>query len=154
MRRRITPALALAIAAGIALAGCTPDPEPAPSSTPLPSASIGDGDLEDLVEVPDAEPLETAAVDALTAYLDKDANPWFDGLRPHLTDAAAAAYGTVQPANIPPAEIDGDPYARLGTNPELQQVDVPTTIGIYTVNLERENGAGPWLAASFVPPAQ
>jgi len=124
-----------------------------PTSTPAPTASVA-GDEGDLVQLPTAQQtkaLTDTAERALTAYLDRDNPNWFDSLAADLTDTARTAYGTVNIARIPAAEITGEPIPGPGVNDVRRDVRIPTTAGTYRIDLVRAATSKPWRVDLIAP---
>lgn len=160
MQSRLT-ATALVLAATLTLAACSIE-TPAPAPTPTGSAHANEGhDEHELVPsptaTPDAAAASQAAVDALTAYGDRDQSfdTWFSGLKPHLYETAVDEYSTVNPTRIPVFDITGDAAVLELTDSDRYAVlSVPTSIGDYIVELRRDADADPWGATRFQPPTQ
>ncbi|MGI9062439.1 MAG: hypothetical protein ACR2FQ_01260 [Pseudonocardiaceae bacterium] len=62
------------------------------------------------------------------------AQQWTEQLRPYSTDEAVAALLTVDPANVPVAQVTGDPRT-VTTRIGAARVDVPTSAAVVRVNL-------------------
>jgi hypothetical protein len=62
------------------------------------------------------------------------------------------AYGTEDPANIPAAKITGKGEPGPGGHLTRRWVAVPTTVGTYIVQLQREDQESAWHVASFGSP--
>ena len=166
----------------LASLGCTPgDPaassptpasslpsgsEPAPATTPAPAPTAAedvDAAVDDELPEPGADPTwdpaardaaTTTAREAMSAYArpDVDQATWWADLRPLLSDAAAAAYVTVDPARVPARDVTGDPALVDDTSPWLAGVAVPTDAGTYRMLLSRDTADAPWRVERFAPP--
>ena len=140
--------------------------EPAPATTPAPAPAAAedvDAAVDDELPEPGADPTwdpaardaaTTTAREALSAYArpDVDQATWWAGLRPLLSDTAAAAYVTVDPARVPVRAVTGDPTLVDDTSPWLAGVTVPTDVGSYRVLLSRDTADAPWRVERFLPP--
>lgn len=154
MIRKLTlPALALTAALGLAACSASPPAEPVPTST-------GDhhGEHEHtLVPSPTTTPDGTAvaerAVDALTAYGQRDLpyDEWFAQLQPFLDETAVDAYATVNPSRIPAFTIDG-PGETADVTTTHAVVDIATSVGRYTLELRRADAAAEWTVTRIQPP--
>lgn len=121
----------------------------APPSPALTSTSDADSSPD-----PSAAPESVrVAVRALTAYCQPDASQqrWLDGLTPYLTQDAAPAYGTVDPARIPCSAVQGAGRAVDGDAAFTMRVAADTDAGTYTVWLSRRGQGRPWRLDRFVP---
>jgi hypothetical protein len=152
MNRKTPPLAALALAGALTFTGCFQGTPTSTQTTPAVAPTTDENDDAPIVPTTNPDELTVVATEALTAYLDKDSGAWFDTLSPYLTDDAKTAYGTVLPANIPDAEISGEAEAGGGAHVTQRTVTVPTTIGTYTVELERADSESNWLVASFGSP--
>lgn len=154
MIRKLTlPALALAAVVGLAGCSVTPPADPAPTST---SDQHGE-DEHTLVPVPTSTPDRAAvaarAVDALTAYGQRDLpyDEWFAQLQPYLDETAVDAYATVNPSRIPAFTID-EPGETADVTTTHAVVDVTTSIGRYTIELRRADASAEWSVTRIQPP--
>lgn len=134
-----------------------------PTSSTLPSSVNGstpaalptEGALdEEPAPVPgvenDALALATAAVTAFCRpTLDYDM--WIGELYPFLTQEAAVAYETVDPANVPCTTLTGDARVRDGDGTFTIRVLVPTDAGDYSVYVHRTVETGPWAVEQITP---
>jgi len=171
----------IATASTIVLAGCTGQSEPTPTASPTPSSSgITMPDLDQFTTAPSGTPLDeeggattvdpkpappwdaeqraaaiAAAEKALTAFARPDLSSadWWAALSPLLTSQAQQDYQYVDPANIPAHQVTGAGKIVDDSSRYAVSVDVPSNAGTYTIVLTRINGAAPWLAARFTPPA-
>lgn len=177
--RTIVAAAALIVAAAT-LTSCAstagddaaPRPTPSVSSsgpqmpeldqfTPPPAGAIDDdtGEVVTPQPVPEWDQASrTAATGAATAVVtafvrpDQPYEAWWTGLEPLLTPQAAQDYAYVDPANIAPSTITGLAVIVDDTSAYVAGVEVPTTVGPYTVVLSRTDAAGAWLAVQITPP--
>lgn len=154
MIRKLTlPALALAAAVGLAGCSVTPKADPVPTST---SDQHGE-DEHTLVPVPSTTPDRAAvaarAVDALTAYGQRDLpyDQWFAQLQPFLDETAVDAYATVNPSRIPAFTIDGAGETADVTSTHAV-VDIDTSVGRYTLELRRADTSAEWGVTRIQPP--
>jgi hypothetical protein len=155
MIRKLTlPALALTAALGLAACSPTPTAGPAPSST-----ADGRGEHEHTLvpspsTTPDRAAVAARAVDALTAYGQRDLpyEEWFAQLQPFLDETAVDAYATVNPSRIPAFTIDG-PGETADVTTTHAVVDVATSIGRYTLELRRADAAAEWSVTRIQPPS-
>lgn len=155
MIRKLTlPALALTAALGLAACSPTPTAGRAPSST-----ADGRGEHEHTLvpsptTTPDRAAVAARAVDALTAYGQRDLSyeEWFAQLQPFLDETAVDAYATVNPSRIPAFTIDGPGEASDVTTTHAV-VDVATSIGRYTLELRRADAAAEWGVTRIQPPS-
>lgn len=182
MNGRTTVATAVLIAAVATLTSCArtagddadprPTPTPAVSSsgphmpdldqfTPPPAGAIDDdtGEVVTPQPVPEWDPASrAAATDAATAVVTAFVRPeqpyeaWWAGVEPLLTPQAAQDYAYVDPANIAPSAITGPAVIVDDTSAYVAGIEVPTTLGPYTVVLSRTDAAGAWLAVQITPP--
>jgi hypothetical protein len=73
---------------------------------------------------------------------------WWAQLKPLLSDSARAVYVYDDPRNIPPMTLTGKP--RLAPKPPAQprftaEVVVPTSKGVFALDLERHTLKSKWL---------
>ncbi len=96
-----------------------------------------------------------AAEKALTAFArpDLSSTDWWAALSPLLTPQAQQDYQSVDPANIPAHKLAGSGTIVDESSTYAVSVEVPTDAGTYTIILTRRDGASPWLASRFTPPA-
>jgi hypothetical protein len=173
MLSKALPAVALALA----IAGCT-SPDSAATSTPAssrPGATISaSGQLPPSVNAPtesspapDARPLDvepmpeataesdtiTIAVDAVTAFCRPmlDYERWIGELYTFLTQQAAVAYETVDPANVPCTAVADGARMRDGDDVYTVRVLVPTDAGDYSVYVHRSAETAPWGVEQITP---
>jgi hypothetical protein len=160
--RRPRTGRAALLAAALLLAGCGAGQ---PDSAPAPSHEEGPGDTH--VDLPSTAPASptwdedsaatatATAITALTLYarpgLDEDA--WFAELEPHLSEAAAFAYESVDPSTIEITEVYGaTASAEPDGSPFLAAVQIGTEDGTCTVRLSRVGAGDPWRVERFVLP--
>ncbi|MEF2978114.1 hypothetical protein [Subtercola sp. YIM 133946] len=82
-----------------------------------------------------------------------DRETWIDGLYPILSQSAAIAYETVNPARVPCTNVTGDARVRDGDGTFTVRVIVPTNAGDYSVYVHRPEVADPWLVEQITPMA-
>ncbi|MDF1480349.1 hypothetical protein PYV02_14785 [Leifsonia sp. H3M29-4] len=93
-----------------------------------------------------------AAAHALEAFLDGgDPVAWWAALSPLLTPAAAIAYRSVAPENIPADHIIGPAVVTDTSAAFLATVEIPTEAGGYTVLLQQLGADEPWRAERITP---
>jgi hypothetical protein len=162
-----TAAAILAVTVTVAgLSACSPqaDVTPAATSSAVPTESVPADGLDDGLDITQADPADekslTAAVTVaeklMTAFArpDVDETTWINGLYPHLTQAAGAAYAGTDPARVPVNEVTGPGSVVDGATEYALLVTVPTNIGDYVVSLTRQAPTDPWLADRITPPAR
>lgn len=77
---------------------------------------------------------------------------WLAALAPLMTPEAQAAYGTVDPANIPVTRVSGAARVTPASHPMVARVAVPTDDGVYLVILTRTDEQPRWLVDRVMPP--
>ncbi len=165
----------------VALAGCAGNSEQRPTASPSPTPSgVSIPDLSTFTPAPNGTELDdesgggtvnakpapawdatqrsnaiAAAEKALTAFArpDLSSTEWWAALSPLLTPQAQQDYQSVDPANIPAHKLTGNGTIVDDSSTYAVSVDVPTDAGTYTIILTRRDGASPWLASRFTPPA-
>ncbi|ONI65416.1 hypothetical protein ALI44B_00210 [Leifsonia sp. ALI-44-B] len=152
MTRKAPFTLTLLAATAITLTGCVATEPMSAQTTPAVAPTTNENDDAPLAPTLDPNELTSVATAALAAYLDADSGAWFATLSPYLTDDAKVAYGTVDPANIPAAKITGEGEPEPGGHLTRRWVEVPTSVGTYTVRLERADEDSDWLVSSFGSP--
>lgn len=86
-----------------------------------------------------------AAVEFVTAWLDQDAEGWWQRLEPLMTTEAGEVYASVDPDSIPPGHAVRPGQERyLDGSTRSCRVEVGTTEGIYVVTLLRTGQDAPW----------
>jgi hypothetical protein len=161
---------AVAVAVGLALAGCSSS-EPAvqtssgstPSVSATPSVEASAEETPDAESVPhdhdaeadpDAETDSTAlATRAVTLFCrpSLDYDTWIAELYPVLSQAAAVAYETVDPANVPCTGVTGTAQIRDTDGAYTARVLVPTDAGDYSVYVHRPLDTSPWAVEQITP---
>ncbi len=166
----------LVIGAAATLAGCSesatptrsPDKPSEPSTpqaaapTPDPWESVeanGDAPRGPSDEGPpsaapgDAESAKRFATDTITLLLDnsKDTETWWKAVGPRLTPEAQEIWKYTETRRIPDAEITG-PARVLTVSGVDAEVEVPTTLGTWTVVLFRNQPTDGWKASAIEIP--
>jgi len=77
---------------------------------------------------------------------------WWADLMPLLSAQGAAAYATVDPANIPVRAVTGPSTLPEWTTPEVARVSVPTDVGAYLVIVSRTDLDPVWRVERFAAP--
>lgn len=130
-------------------------PEVVPTNT-VPSGSPSPSVPQDVEATADPLAISSTvsrAVAAVTAFC----NPalahdvWIDDLLPYLSQAAAVAYETVDPSNVPCTAVTGEAGVRDGDASFTMRVLVPTDSGAYSVYMHRTAPTQPWLVEQIVP---
>lgn len=127
----------------------------ATTATPTPVAGEEIAPHDEAVPVdPTAAKASTAiAVDAVTRFcrptLSYDA--WIEDLYPLLSQQAAVAYETVDPAKVPCTTLVGQPSVRDGDGAYTMRVLVPTDAAEYLVYVHRVDTTLPWLVEQITP---
>lgn len=161
---------AVAVVVSLALAGCSssePEAQSSPASTPpasaTPSVQASAEETPDDESVPHdhdaesdpkAEEDSTAlAIRAVTLFCRPalDYNTWITELYPVLSQAAAVAYETVDPANVPCTGITGAAHIRDTDGAYTSRVLVPTDAGDYSVYVHRPLDTAPWAVEQITP---
>lgn len=161
---------------GLLTAGCaasTPSAVPkrplsAASSMAAPSSSVADTAAPGIVfatpvEVPtDAEHIRESGVEedtlaiatsAMTAFCRPalDYDMWISELYPSLSQRAAVAYETVDPANVPCTSLSGAATVHDGDGAFTMRILVPTDAGEYSVYVHRTTESTPWAVEQITP---
>jgi hypothetical protein len=151
VNRRPATAATLAVVTML-LTGCGGTPSSAPkhhaaSSDPSPAAASASPVLNPTASV--STPLGAGErVWAAFAQRGVAYNAWWARLKPLLSDSAQAVYAYDDPRNIPEMKVTGKvhvsatPPARPGYTAE---VVVPTSKGVFGLDLERHTLKSPWL---------
>jgi hypothetical protein len=162
MRRRSVAATALTMGVLVsALAGCSHAQAPvaSPSRTTTSSqADTPDNDTEP--SVPDTLSPEsegsaaTAATKALAVFADHDRPyaAWWAAFSPLLTNEAYQDYEYTDPTQVPVSKVTG--AGRISAAPSATEatVLVPTNVGQYQVQLQRQSTSAPWFVGVMTPP--
>jgi hypothetical protein len=125
---------------------------PAPTES-IPSAEAAASDAE---PTPDPS-VETdtigLAMNAATAFCrpSLDYDTWIAELYPFLSQQAAVAYETVDPANVPCTSLTGAATVRDGDGAFTMRVLVPTDAGEYSVYVHRTTESTPWAVDQITP---
>ena len=142
----------------LAAAGCAvqapselpvlPKPVDTAEATPAPSdaGAIPHDDLPAHMPESDIEAAKSA-INAVDAFCRPSLahQTWINGLFPFLSQTAALAYETVDPAKVPCTAVTGDARARDGDGTFTIRVIVPTNAGEYSVYVHRPEVTDPWL---------
>lgn len=95
-----------------------------------------------------------AAVEFVTAWLDQDAEGWWQRLEPRMTTAAGEVYASVDPDSIPPGHTVRPGQERyLDGSTRSCRIEVATTEGAYIVTLLRAAQDAPWRVERLDQPA-
>ena len=78
---------------------------------------------------------------------------WIDQLYPLLSQTAASAYSTVDPANVPCTTITGLPSVGSGDDPYTMSIVIPTDAGNYAVYVHRPELSFAWSVEQIIPVA-
>ncbi|NQX10403.1 hypothetical protein HQQ80_02055 [Microbacteriaceae bacterium VKM Ac-2855] len=107
---------------------------------------------------PAADPTAGAETTAIAlATMDAFCRPtlgyesWIDDLYPFLSQSAAVAYETVDPANVPCTTVTGDAVVRDGDDAFTMRILVPTDAGEYSVYVHRSSEAAAWAVEQITP---
>lgn len=163
---------AVVVVVGLALSGCSStDPEPQSSASSTSSASAtpsvvasaeGTPDADSVPHDHDAEADPNAEADstalatrAVTLFCrpSLDYDTWIAELYPVLSQAAAVAYETVDPANVPCTGVTGTAQIRDTDGAYTSRVLVPTDAGDYSVYVHRPLDTDPWAVEQITPVA-
>lgn len=77
---------------------------------------------------------------------------WINELYPVLSQQAAIAYETVDPANVPCTSVTGAARVRDGDGAYTMRIYVPTDAGEYSVYVHRSSETTPWAVDQITPP--
>lgn len=127
-------------------------PETAPAeSTPPAAAELSD--VEPQPEPTVEGDTVAIAVAATTAFCQPalDYDTWIAELYPFLSQQAAVAYETVDPANVPCTTLTGAASVRDGDGAFTMRILVPTDAGEYSVYVHRAVETGPWAVEQITP---
>lgn len=93
------------------------------------------------------------ATDAVTAFCRPTLNydTWISELYPFLSQQAAVAYETVDPANVPCTTLTGAASVRDGDGAFTMRIVVPTDAGEYSVYVHRTVETGHWAVEQITP---
>lgn len=107
---------------------------------------------------PSADPTITTdtlliATDVVTAFCRPTLKyeTWIAELYPFLSQQAAVAYETVDPANVPCRTLLGDATVRDGDGAFTMRILVPTDAGEYSVYVHRPTESIPWAVEQITP---
>ncbi|PPG79278.1 hypothetical protein C5D04_10075 [Rathayibacter sp. AY1D2] len=128
----------------------------AAEGSPAPAASATEAAPVDAEPAPapsvEADTLATATA-AVTAFCrpSLDYDTWIAELYPFLSQQAAVAYETVDPANVPCTTVIGAASVRDGDGAFTMRIRVPTDAGEYSVYVHRTVETGPWAVEQITP---
>ncbi|MGO3650000.1 hypothetical protein [Agrococcus casei] len=88
----------------------------------------------------------------MAAYFQRDRDDWWAHIGPYFTADAAKLYVNTDPRRIPNTRVTGS--AELIDSPSvyLAWVNVPSTVGNWTLLLGCEAEGAPWLIHEIQPP--
>lgn len=123
-----------------------PPQHPMPSSTPVDNESTPDASAVDATSA--------IAVDVMLRFCrpELEYEAWINELYPLLSQQAAVAYETVDPANVPCTAVTGDARVRDGDETYTMRILVPTDAGEYSVYVHRTADTAPWAVEQITPP--
>ncbi|MCJ1697884.1 hypothetical protein MT349_19040 [Rathayibacter caricis] len=180
MSSRATAGAVLGIASVLALSGCTTASTPVDAADPNAPASTGTTSAPPVVgaptstaEVPAADPDDESVPHDHDVHTDHSAeadttalatratslycrpgldyDTWINELYPVLSQQAAVAYETVDPANVPCTSVTGAASVRDGDGAFTMRILVPTDAGEYSVYVHRTVETGPWAVEQITP---
>jgi hypothetical protein len=127
-----------------------------PSATPTGEATPGILDSEPTPDLDAVAATTAVAFAGMTAFCrpELDAVTWIEGMYPYLSQSAALAYDSVDPANVPCSTLTGDARVRDGDEAHTMRIWVPTDAGDYSVYVSRESLEDSWLINDLVPPTR
>lgn len=170
----------LGLVSVVALSGCTTAPTPVDAADPNAPASTGATPTSSAVNAPTSTPempvggdhngaaphdhdvladhsaeadTTTLATRATSLYCRPglDYDTWINELYPVLSQQAAVAYETVDPANVPCTSLTGAATVRDGDGAFTMRVLVPTDAGEYSVYVHRPAANTPWAVEQITP---
>jgi hypothetical protein len=159
MRARVAAA-ALAFVGLGAFAGCAADASSAPAGHPSTSSrATPSGSPSPLVTPTASARTPLGAGERVWAAFSQRGLPhdaWWAQLEPLLSEAARAVYVYDDPANIPPMSMTGKIHLAATPPAEARytaEVLVPTSKGVFALDLERHRIGSRWLlyAIKFPP---
>jgi hypothetical protein len=101
---------------------------------------------------PEATTLASKAVNAF-CHPNSDRETWIEGLYPFLSQSAAAAYETVNPAKVPCSKVIGEARVRDDDGSFTVRAIVPADGGDYSVYVHRPHLTDQWLVEQITPMA-
>lgn len=123
---------------------------PAPVTSATEAAPVDDEAAPALNVEADTLAIATAAVTAFCRpSLDYDT--WIAELYPFLSQQAAVAYETADPANVPCTTLTGAASVWDGDGAFTMRILVPTDAGEYSVYVHRTVETGPWAVEQITP---
>ncbi len=111
-------------------------PDPTDSGAPLPTWDPATQDRA-----------EAQALAFVRAFLRTDLprDDWYVGIRGFLSEDAQEKYTTVNPRNVPNAEVTGEAVLVDSSSAFLAGVEVPTAAGVFAVTLSRSEVGESWV---------
>lgn len=170
-RTRVVAGCGMYIAIALLIAGCAAPNDlapgtgstdvsptsPAAASPPSAGGKTVPATIPHDAEQPSASPAVgaeaiTIATEVATAFCrpSLDRQTWINGLYPFLSQTAAVAYQTVNPARVPCSAVTGDAWVRDSDGSFTTRVIVPTNGGEYSVYVHRPAVTDPWLVEQVV----
>jgi hypothetical protein len=124
-----------------------------PKTAGLPSASAAPEDATPTSDSSAANDTTQLAAMALKLFCrpSLDYQSWIDQLDPVLSQTAAAAYSTVDPANVPCTAITGAPSVQDGDDTYTMEIAIPTDAGMYAVYVHRSEPSSAWSVEQMIP---
>ena len=180
LNSRATAGAVLGLVSVLALSGCTIAPTPVDAANPNAPASTGTTPPLSAVNTPTSTPetpiggdhdesaphdhdvpadhsaeadTTTLATRATSLYCRPglDYDTWINELYPVLSQQAAVAYETVDPANVPCTSLTGAATVRDGDGAFTMRILVPTDAGEYSVYVHRPTESTPWAVEQITP---
>ena len=180
MSSHATAGAVLGIVSVLALSGCTTATTPVNAADPKAPASTGTTSTSSAVNAPtptfeapvagehdesvphdhdvpadhSAEADTTALAARATSLYCRpglDYDTWINELYPVLSQQAAVAYETVDPANVPCTSLRGAATVRDGDGAFTMRILVPTDAGEYSVYVHRPAESTPWAVEQITP---
>lgn len=165
MRKHLILGSALALILAPALAACT-----STHNTASPSVSAVQSTPSTPPFSAHSKPVQTASSEqlsaavttaqrAMTVFVSHQANAaaWWGQFKAFLDDQAQFAWEGTNPQLVPATKVTGRPIVSASSGATNATVLVPTNVGQYLVELDRESdpdaGAGAWLIHNITPPA-
>ena len=90
----------------------------------------------------------------MAAFADHDRSyvEWWADVSQYLGYEATAAYEYTDPMNVPASTVTGDPQVVSAPTATEMSVLIPTDIGQYRIDLNRQAIGGQWTVSRFTPP--
>lgn len=143
--------------------GASPTFPDSSGHSPAPTGLINEdtGQVQEDYDVPTWDPESRAAAlnvatRAMRAFArpDADAETWWSGLEPLLSDQAAMDYAYVDPAAVPARKVTGGAKIVDDASAFVAVVRVPTDVGPYDITISRQNAADEWRVERLTPPQE